>query len=88
MLGLSAGVRGGLCNPSVWEAGICGWFEAGAHCCMQVHVEPASALSLASIWTPFRRVLVARSSKEVRIGPGGQPSSSKCPQCQAVVGQR
>ena len=83
----SAGVRGGLCNPSVWEAGVCGWFEAGAHCCMQVHVEPASALSLASIWTPFRRVLVARSSKEVRIGPGGQPSSSKCPR-QAVVGQR
>ena len=87
MLYLSAGVRGGLCNPSVWEAGICGWFEAGAHCCMQVHVKLASALSLALIWTPFRRDLVARSSKEVRIGPGGQPSSSKCPR-QAVVGQR
>ena len=74
---LSAGDCCGPCNPSIWEAGVCGWFEAGAHCCMQVHVEPASALSLASIWTPFRRVLVARSSKEVRIGPGGQPSSQK-----------
>merc|ERR1711973_1069465 len=50
---MGAGVCGGLCNPSVWEAGNWGWFEAEANCCVQVHVEPASALSLASIWTPM-----------------------------------
>ena len=64
---------------------MCGHLMGGAKLGVAGHVESASALSLLVDMDTAGEPVVARSSKEMRVGPGGKPSSSKCPQ-EAVVG--
>ena len=51
--------------------------RTGTTAALRFYVEPASALSVASIWAYRRSPERTRLTKELRNGPGGKPSSSK-----------
>ena len=60
-----AGVCCGLCSPSKWEGDIWGWLEVRRSAILHytstsLHGEPASALSLSTVWSHQGNLVVTR----------------------------
>ena len=74
----AAGFRGGICNPSYWGAGTCGWSEFGRSISMflcRLGVRTKAGVNMDSGW----ELPQSRLTKETRNGPGEKSSSQKCP---------